>query len=344
MAYVMWGMAGVLVAALLVPLSKVPHGAVRGWEFPREQFCILGFVLAGISAVWGIGGWALGALFCGLSVVQLAYIAKFTPVWPRQSADADADLRGQADRCFSVIATNVKQSNRAYDRLTALLLQQQEAACGDTYPHWVRVPQDNGYGLAVASRLPLREVEVRRLVTQDVPSIRAVVRLNSGDDMRLYVVHPEPPIASHDTLGRDGEIALIGLEAKADPLPAVVTGDLNDVAWSTTTRRFQRLSGLLDPRVGRGFFNTFNALVPLMRWPLDHLFHDARFRLVGMSRLPKIGSDHFPMRFDLALARSEKALTSPGAANGEERAEVRDMIRTEQARPRSPIGEDWEDE
>jgi len=327
MAYVMWGMAGVLVAALLVPLSKVPHGAVRGWEFPREQFCILGFVLAGISAVWGIGGWALGALFCGLSVVQLAYIAKFTPVWPRQSADADADLRGQADRCFSVIATNVKQSNRAYDRLTALLLQQQADVV-------VAIEVDADWIAA----------EVRRLVTQDVPSIRAVVRLNSGDDMRLYVVHPEPPIASHDTLGRDGEIALIGLEAKADPLPAVVTGDLNDVAWSTTTRRFQRLSGLLDPRVGRGFFNTFNALVPLMRWPLDHLFHDARFRLVGMSRLPKIGSDHFPMRFDLALARSEKALTSPGAANGEERAEVRDMIRTEQARPRSPIGEDWEDE
>tara|TARA_R110002049_G_scaffold60785_6_gene162862 strand:+ start:4349 stop:4549 length:201 start_codon:yes stop_codon:yes gene_type:complete len=54
----------------------------------------------------------------------------------------------------------------------------------------------------------------------------------------------------HDTKGRDSEIAHVGTEAARDPLPAIVTGDLNDVAWFSTARSFQQLPGLLDPWVG----------------------------------------------------------------------------------------------
>ena len=77
-------------------------------------------------------------------------------------------------------------------------------------------------------------------------------------------------------------------------------GDLNDVAWSRTSYEFQDISGLLDPRVGRGFYHTFHARYPVLRYPLDHCFHTKHFRLVRFKRLRKFGSDHFPVGIELS--------------------------------------------
>lgn len=363
MEYIIWFLIGFMIVASLLPLSKIPHGAVRGLAFPKEQFFGVAVALAAAvpfilkdAAIW----YALAALAV-IAALQLIYIVKFTPLWPRQSVDATAEERADKSNQITVIAANVKLSNRNYDRAIRLLRENPadiiaaievdedwiaalRKGLGDDFEHWISVPLDNGYGLCLMSKLPLSETEVSELIVDKVPSIRTIVTLPSGRPFRLYIVHPEPPVPNQDTKGRDSEIAQIGIEAAKDPMPAIVTGDLNDVAWSTTTRRFQRLSGLLDPRVGRGFYNTFHAYMPWMRWPLDHLFHDPEFRLIRMERLPSIGSDHFPMLFSLALTPKKACETDPGTSSAEERQEVEEMIDEEKKRDREAIGSDWEDE
>jgi endonuclease/exonuclease/phosphatase (EEP) superfamily protein YafD len=145
------------------------------------------------------------------------------------------------------------------------------------------------------SRLELVESLTTFLVRDDTPSMRSVVRLRSGDEIALYCTHPRPPLPDTDTYGRDAELVLIAGKVDAEDRPSIVMGDLNDVAWSYTTTLFQRLSGTLDPRIGRGMYNTFHARHRLLRYPLDHVFHTPEFQLVELRRLQSAGSDHFPI-------------------------------------------------
>jgi endonuclease/exonuclease/phosphatase (EEP) superfamily protein YafD len=358
---VLGALTALVAAVTLLPFVPIPHGAVRVCDFPRQQAALLAAVLlvVTVAAVGATGlGLALGAVLLVTLAVQLVYILRFTPVWRVQSVvarDGEADDRNT----FSVLSSNVKMSNRDYGRTIALVRERRPdiavfmetdaawfealSVLQDEYPFVVDRAQDNAYGMVLISRLRLEEVEVRCLLTDGVPSISTAVRLADGRRFRLHAVHPEPPVPTSDSVGRDAELALVARLVKEDRLPAVVTGDLNDVAWSPTTRRFQRLSGMLDPRVGRGFYNSFDARYWFLRWPLDHLFHDAEFRLVGMERLPYTGSDHFPMLFRLALTSRPAAETEPDAPDATDKEEADGLIaEAAENRHREPIGTDWE--
>jgi endonuclease/exonuclease/phosphatase (EEP) superfamily protein YafD len=153
------------------------------------------------------------------------------------------------------------------------------------------------------SKLQLHDQEVSFLVEEDVPSIHVSIELRTGDRVRAHFVHPAPPSPTENTESteRDAELIIVARSVEKSDQPVIVTGDLNDVAWSSTTRLFRKISGLLDPRIGRGMFNTFHVKYPFLRWPLDHIFHSDHFTLRSIQRLPSIGSDHFPLITSLSF-------------------------------------------
>ena len=166
------------------------------------------------------------------------------------------------------------------------------------------------------------------LVERDVPSMQARVRLGDGSLVGLTCLHPRPsaPGENDASLQRDAELLLVARRLRDSRIATIVCGDLNDVAWSRTTRLFQKVSRLVDPRKGRGFYNTFHARVPGFRYPLDHVFHSDTFRLVALRRLPYVGSDHFPVY--IALSHEPQAAgeqEGPGARAADLR-ETRDTI------------------
>jgi endonuclease/exonuclease/phosphatase (EEP) superfamily protein YafD len=160
----------------------------------------------------------------------------------------------------------------------------------------------------VYSRFPLKDSEIKYLVEPDVPSMHTLLHLPSGDEIRMHFLHPAPPSPTENEASseRDAELIIVAKSVAETDAPVIVTGDLNDVAWSETTRLFRKISGLLDPRVGRGMFNTFHAGYWLIRWPLDHVFHSRHFCLSNMRRLRRFGSDHFAILTELVLVPGGK--------------------------------------
>jgi len=327
----MWSLAYVfgvlaLVGVTFVPMSNLRHWLVRGNDFPRLQYSAALVLMLLISVSWQGSPGAPSALWMLPLVAALGYQLYW--IWPYCTAHRHevraATSAEIADRpSLSVLTSNVLMDNRRSEALIERVLalrpdllvtlesdawwQERLDAALHEWPHRVACPLDNRYGIHLYSRLPLGEAHVDYLVDDEIPSISARFTL-SGQSIRFHAIHPTPPAPGENDDSTDRDIELLTL---ADALHdsnerIVVTGDLNDVAWSRTTRLFRQRSRLLDPRVGRGMFNTFHADWWCLRWPLDHVFLSGHFVVVSMHRLGNIGSDHFPVFVELRLLSQEE--------------------------------------
>jgi hypothetical protein len=106
----------------------------------------------------------------------------------------------------------------------------------------------------------------------------------------------------------------------------VVAGDFNDVSWSYVTLLMRRISGLLDPRIGRGPVNTIHTKHRWARCPLDHVLHSPHFTLVTLERGPDVGSDHFPLFAHLQLEPEARAVHERPYVNDTMRQHAREEI------------------
>lgn len=316
----------IVFAATLIPLIPSREWFVQVFDYPRLQT----FLIALICLAWylvgyfkrGRKGYIAIIMLVIVVIVQAYKAAPYTPFSKKQVLDAGSDTA--KNNSISLLICNVLQHNDQYEKVLEKIYrydpdliittetdskwENQLAVLHSKYPNRVPVPQSNLYGMHLYSKFPLTQTEVRYLVEPDIPSIKTKVQLASGNRINLIVLHPRPPVPgeSSDSRERDSEIIMIGKEVKKMDGPVIVAGDFNDVAWSENTELFQETSGLLDPRRGRGFYNTFHAKYPVFRWPLDHIFHSNHFKLIEMKRLGKVNSDHFPMYVKLSFEPSEK--------------------------------------
>ncbi len=336
-------LGGFLIGVTILSRVRSAKWWVRYTDFPRVQIAFTLFcVLAAYAVLYGIAG-ALDALFAfalaGALVEQSLRIFPYTPLAPKEVADAKP---GNSEDSIKLLISNILMENRRVGDILELVQEkepdvvllvetdhwwhQQLEILDRNYPNSLKHPQGNYYGMHLFSKLELRAPEVRFLVEKDVPSVRAGIRLRSGRWVEFYGIHPRPPEVHENTEERDAEILIVGQQIASDGRPSIVAGDLNDVAWSDTTRLFQRISGTLDPRRGRGNFNTFHARYPLVRWPLDHVFHEASFTLIRLERLKSIGSDHFPVFAELQFEPEAEALQEAPEAHAEDHQEAKEKI------------------
>jgi len=292
---------------------------IRILDFPRLQITFVAAITL-TAFILFVGNFSAGVIIFLLTLAMCLLYQGYMmfPYTPLARKQVQQSVESTPESSFSLLFGNVLESNRDSERLKKIIReadpdviltvetngwwQEQLSEFEKSHPYFVHQPQENTYGMLLYSRLELLGPEVKFLLEDDIPSIHTRVKLRSGKELELRCLHPRPPFPTEDesSTKRDAEILIVGKENKEKPSPFVVMGDLNDVAWSRTNYLFQNISGLLDPRIGRGFYHTFHASFPFLRLPLDHFFHSNHFRLVDFRRLGFFGSDHFPVYIKLS--------------------------------------------
>lgn len=345
MKIVMVVLALLLIVATALPLLRFNQWWIRVLDFPRGQITIAGI----LTLVLYLFFWDMSRIYESVILVllmlavgyQVVKMLPYTVLMPKEVLAAESRPN---EANLSLLVANVLMENREsvafldlvrkYDPDIILTVETnvwwEEALkpLEEKYPYTLKNPLDTTYGMLVYSRLEMIDPRIRFILQETVPSMHMQIVLPSNDRVFMHFVHPDPPNPRYatETTERDAEVLIIGREVEKRDRPTIIAGDFNDVAWSYTTRLFQKASGLLDPRVGRGMYNTFNAKNPFLRWPLDHVFHTDHFKIVRIERGPAWGSDHFPMFIELSLEPNAEAEQDEPETNQSEGEQVDEKI------------------
>lgn len=308
----------------VTPLSIRREWYIRALDFPRVQIACLCTLWLAVLFYSDLPDDAL-MTSCAVGVIAALVYQCYWIIPNTQLHDVEVQHHVPERQIslgnISILSSNVLTDNRNSQALLDLVNEhtpdilitlesdqwwQDQLDTLEHYPHRIQCPLDNLYGMHVYSRLELANASIEYLVEPDKPSMNMDVKINDQQTVKLFVAHPAPPAPyeNSESTERDVELILIARNVEKLTAPVIVAGDLNDVAWSATARLFRQISGLKDPRVGRGMFNTFNARHWFVRWPLDHVFVSTHFELRKLQRLPDMGSDHFPLLVEFALTKT----------------------------------------
>jgi endonuclease/exonuclease/phosphatase (EEP) superfamily protein YafD len=287
---------------LLLPLLNGPLSGARGtlpWLLDLashwQWLFLAGLLLTALLGAWRDRRWLLLLLATPLPWLSAA------PILP--AGDGGAELR-VASANVHLSATEIAPLSQWLEQtrpdvLVLLEVSPQYATALRQlpgYPHRLIHADDSPFGIALLSRLPLRQPRVNA-DDQGIAHLRAQLRF-AGCDLAMTAFHPMPPLSADYQTRRDRR--LHELLRSAGEQPALLAGDLNATPWSSAfvgldELGWRRASGLAPtwPSLGAG----------LMGIPIDHVLATRHWRLLGHERGPDIGSDHLPVLARLSLER-----------------------------------------
>ena len=168
----------------------------------------------------------------------------------------------------------------------------------ERYPHRLIEPSRFTMGVALFSRVPLIDAQIRRFEATRIPIVQA--RLELGTQSVSFVGgHPWPPLGRWGALHR-AQMTDIARVATDTPHPLVVAGDFNASPWSFVVDDLRQSAGVRDAQRGFGVRNTWwlNRFVAL---PIDQILVSSEWTVLDLTQGNRGGSDHAPLIIDLKL-------------------------------------------
>jgi endonuclease/exonuclease/phosphatase (EEP) superfamily protein YafD len=169
------------------------------------------------------------------------------------------------------------------------------------YPFNRRVTSEDSFGSAIASRVPVRDLDV--FWSAELPQLRGVLRWDDRD-VELVSIHLLPPRTLEYTRDyHQGADALLDIVRRFGSHSFIVAGDFNSTPDSDFATRMRDLADDAWEAGGRGFgfgFTWPNGMFPCPPVRLDHVFLSRDLGVLGTRVGEGAGSDHRPVVADVA--------------------------------------------
>ncbi len=249
---------------------------------------------------------ALAAFVLALVNSALIVPLYFGPAPPAASAPST--------RALSI---NVRFLNDDYDRTIAMVRREQPdfalflevtpqwsaalRALDGEYPFSQVLPRRDAAGIALYSRVPIEQFEVRGRATIGLPTFTATLALRDGL-LTLLGTHPASPGSPEHFAMRNRQFEALGRWAREADGAVMVLGDLNSTSWSPYFSDMLRAGNLLDSRRGFGVEPTWPNLPLPLRIPIDHCLVSGQIAIHARRVGGAVGSDHRPIVVDFSLS------------------------------------------
>lgn len=250
---------------------------------------------------------ALGAC----AVLNAVPLVPYLPLARTAVAEPPADT-------ISIMSVNVQARNQRHERLLEIVRdeapdvlvvvefthdwQRRLEPLLNLYPYQLLLPERHAFGLALLSRYPLDGAE--RIDLETTAAIDARVLAPQGA-FRVIGVHLRPPMSSGFAAERNRQLELLAQRYAAAAEPLVVAGDFNVTPFSPFFADWLLQTGLRDARGGTGPGISWPTFLPIAGIPIDHCIVSPEFTVVDFRRLPRFGSDHYPVLAELTLERTQ---------------------------------------
>jgi endonuclease/exonuclease/phosphatase (EEP) superfamily protein YafD len=173
----------------------------------------------------------------------------------------------------------------------------------EKYPFVLLKPRLAGSGVAIYSRLPLKDVYVYR-PNRKLPGFRVVrCRMVLGNrNINLFAVHMLSPRSQRNLEIRNRQLIELAEIVNDYEGEKIVVGDFNATTWSPFLQDFVSATKLRDSRQGYGLQPTWPANSWWLRIPIDHAFVSGGISVMDRAVLAGDGSDHLPIFIEIANA------------------------------------------
>lgn len=171
------------------------------------------------------------------------------------------------------------------------------AELAERYEYTITAPQNGAFGIAVYSKIPVRNHRIHIFGNTQAPFIE--VEFDSPKlQARLIAVHFQPPMTSY--WSKDRNLQLVELKRYLETVNGsfVIAGDFNNTPYSPVLRSFMKETG-----TGVSQAICIPSWPKSLGWfgiPIDLAIGSKGIRIGSVSAIESVGSDHRGLRFAIS--------------------------------------------